>query len=99
VLARNSSSFESGVNRTREGTYETEIKIPANANGRFSLYAAIASGNIIMGYPELAGISSGGTVDVMETQPSNPTFFDLFSLVILSVFLAGILIFVLKRRR
>lgn len=99
VLARNSSSFESGVNRTGEGEYEAEIKIPASANGRFSLYAAIASDNIIMGYPELAGISSGGTVDVMETPPSNLTFFVLFSLVIVSVFLAGILIFVLKRRK
>ncbi len=75
VLARNSSSIESAVNRTREGEYETGINIPASAYGRYSLYAAIASGNMILGYPELIGISGGSTINITEipTLAANPT--------------------------
>lgn len=97
ILARNSSSLESSANRTGESLYEAEIKLPNSTNGRFSLYAALASGNMILGSPELVGVSSGGTIDVVEMSPESPGI--SFLLVIISLLSAGILIIVSRRKR
>jgi hypothetical protein len=99
VLSRNSSSLESVVNRTQEGLYETEIKIPFSASGRFSLYAAIVSDNMVLGYPELMGVSSGGAINVTEIPPSPPSKSVDYSLTITFIFLAGLLILVYKKVR
>lgn len=100
VLARNSSSIESVVNRTGEGEYEAEINIPVSAYGVFSLYAAIASDKMIMGYPELIGVASGGTINVTNiTQlPISSTSLS-FSMVIALVFIALLLIVAFKKVR
>lgn len=101
VLARNSSSIEYVVNRTGEGEYEAEINIPASAYGRFSLYTAIASDNMILGYPELIGVASGGTINVTNiTQPvAHSTSINIFLLVIISIFIAILLIVSFKKMR
>ncbi len=101
VLVRNSSSIESAVNRTGEGEYEAGINIPVSAYGVFSLYAAITSDNMIMGYPELISVASGGTMNVTNiTQPVGSSTYSLsFSLVIAVVFIAILLIVVFKKVR
>ncbi len=93
ILARNSSSLESSANRTGEGLYEAEIKLPNSTNGRFSLYAALASGNMILGSPELIGVSSGGTINVAETPPTPQASGFSVSLVIVSLLFIVIIIF------
>jgi hypothetical protein len=99
MLAQNSSSIESGVNRTREGEYEAGMNIPASAYGRFSLYATIASDNMILGYPELLGVSSGGIINVTYiTEPVVSSTYSLsFSMVIAFVFIAFLLFVVFKK--
>jgi len=101
VLVRNSSSIESLVNRTKEGEYVAEINIPAGAYGIFSLYAAITSNNMILGYPELIGAASGGTINVTNiTQLAvSSTYSPSFSTVIAVVFIAVLLIVVFKKLR
>lgn len=101
VLAQNSSSIESAVNRTGEGEYEAGINIPVSADGRFSLYAAIASDNMILGYPELIGVASGGTINVTNiTQPVGSSTYSLsFSMVIAFVFIALLLFVAFKKIR
>ncbi|MGB8217117.1 MAG: hypothetical protein WCE94_07430 [Candidatus Methanoperedens sp.] len=99
ILARNSSSLESSGNRTQEGLYEADIKLPNSANGTFSLYAALESGNIIMGSPELIGVSSGGTINVVEIPPMPQAPGFSFSLVIVSLLFIGILIIIFKKIR
>jgi hypothetical protein len=99
VLSRNSSSLEYSVNRTGEGLYETEIMIPASANGSFSLYAAIETDNIIMGYPELLGVSGGGTINVKNPLTIDHKASDVsFPLVIVSVFLIALLVLIILKR-
>ncbi len=99
VLSRNSSSFESAVNRTRESLYETEIIIPASANGSFSLYAVMATDNVIMGYPELVGVSDGGTINVKNPLAIDSKASDIsFPLVIISVFLIALLVLLILKR-
>ncbi len=101
VLSRNSSSLEYSVNRTHEGLYETEMKIPFSAYGSFSLYGTIVSDNTVLGYPELMGISSGGTINVTDipTPETHSKSVDYFSLTIMFLFLTGLLILVFKRVR
>ncbi|VVB84828.1 Uncharacterised protein [uncultured archaeon] len=98
VLVKNSSSLESSANRTQDGIYDTNIKIPESAYGRFSLYAAIASDNIILGYPELMGISGGGTINVTESLPQAPAS-GYMMIVAAFLFLIGILFLVLNKIR
>ena len=96
VFATNRSSLESIVKRTQESLYETEIKIPFSASGRFSLYAAIESDNTTKGYPELLGASNNVTINVTDTpRPVAVPSFD-FSLAFISVFLTGLLIMAFK---
>ncbi len=101
VLVRNSSSIESTANRTNMGEYEAKVGIPSSAYGEFSLYASIPSGNMILGYPELIGISSGGTINVTEiptsTASSNPVY--SVTLIIIFLFFVGLVIMVIKKRR
>ncbi|MCZ7400005.1 MAG: hypothetical protein O8C62_10095 [Candidatus Methanoperedens sp.] len=99
IIARNSSSLESSANRTQEGLYEADIKLPSSTNGRFSLYAALASGNMIMGSPELIGVSSGGTINVVEIPPTPQASGFSFSLVIVSLLFIGILIIIFRKIR
>jgi hypothetical protein len=101
VLARNSSSIESAVNRTREGEYEAGINIPVSAYGRFSLYAAISSENMILGYPELISVAGGGTINVTNiTRPADSsTSIGSFSMVVALVFIAILLIVMIKKVR
>jgi hypothetical protein len=99
MLAKNSSSLESSVNRTQEGLYEADIKLPDSSNGRFSLYAALESGNMILGFPELIGVSSGGTINVVKipTTPQASGF--SVSLAIVSLLFIGILIIIFRKIR
>ncbi len=101
VLVRNSSSIESTANRTKKGEYEAEIGIPSSAHGVFSLYAAISSDNMILGYPELIGVSSGGFINVTETPTPMASSSPVVSvpLIIIFIFFVGLLIMVLKKVR
>ncbi len=99
VLAKNSSSLESSANRTQNDIYETDIKIPESANGSFSLYAAIVSDNIILGYPELMGISGGGTIKVTEPPSQAPATAGDFLPAVTILFLIGVLFLVFKKIR
>ncbi|HLB69884.1 MAG TPA: hypothetical protein VJJ51_02445 [Candidatus Methanoperedens sp.] len=93
VLAKNSSSLEYAVNRTREGLYETEIKIPSSASGRFSLYAAMESEKTAQGYPELLGVSNCVIINITDSPRSAvpSTSFVHISMVIISVFFATLI--------
>ncbi len=99
VLVRNSSSIESTANRTNMGEYEAEIRIPSSAYGEFSLYASIPSGNTVLGYPELIGISSGGTVNVTEIPTSTASSNPVYSVILIIIFISfvGLVIMVKKR--
>jgi hypothetical protein len=99
VLAKDSSSLEYTVNRTQEGLYETEIKIPSSAHGRFSLYAALVSDNKFLGNYEFMGVSNAGTINVTDILPAPPKSGDYFPLTILLAFLAGFLLFLFRRGR
>ncbi|MCZ7355590.1 MAG: hypothetical protein O8C66_07400 [Candidatus Methanoperedens sp.] len=99
VLAKDSSSLEYPVNRTHEGSYETEIKLPMSAYGRFSLYGAIVSENKVMGTDEFMGISNAGTINITDIPQSGlPSKSGDYSLLtILFVFLAGLLLLVFRK--
>ncbi|SNQ61080.1 exported hypothetical protein [Candidatus Methanoperedens nitroreducens] len=99
VLVKNSSSLESSANRTQDGIYETDINIPESAYSRFSLYAAIASDNIILGYPELIGISGEGTINVTELSPQAPTAAGYILPAVAFLFLTGVIFLVLRKIR
>lgn len=99
VLAKDSSSLEYPVNRTREGSYETEINVPYSAHGRFSLYAAIVSDNKFLGNYEFMGVSNAVTINATDILPAPSKSGDYFPLTILFVFLAGLLIFMFRRGR
>ncbi len=99
VLAKNSSSLESSANRTQNDIYETDIKIPESAYGSFSLYAATASDNIILGYPELMGISGGGTINVTEFPPQAPAASGYILPAAAFLFFVGVLFLVFKKIR
>lgn len=71
IFAQNSSTLESLVNKTLDGNYETDVYIPISAYGSFNLYAAVESGNMILGYPELVGVSEGRKINVTQI-PSEP---------------------------
>ena len=76
------------------------MQIPASAYGNFSLYAALVSDKIVLGYPELIGISSGGTITVSRTVENVPDDEPGTSRVIIAAFfLVGILLIVYKRLR
>jgi hypothetical protein len=66
VFAQESRSLEFPVNRTSSGQYEADIIIPSSANGRFSSYAAMTSGKIVLGYPEIVGVSNGGILEIID---------------------------------
>ncbi len=100
VLVRNSSSIESIANRTNMGEYEAEVGIPSGAHGEFSLYASIPSGNKTLGYPDLIGISSGGTINVTEIPTSTAILNPIGSvtMIIIFIFFVALVIMVIKKR-
>lgn len=71
VFTQGSSNLEFPVNRTSNGHYEVDIKIPLSASGNFSLYAAMSSGKTILGYPEFASAVNGGFLEVTDAKESS----------------------------
>lgn len=66
VFAQESRSLEYLLNRTTAGKYEADIKIPSSAKGNFSSYAAMTSEKIVLGYPEIAGLSNGNGLEIID---------------------------------
>ncbi|MCL7413551.1 MAG: hypothetical protein M8353_08055 [ANME-2 cluster archaeon] len=64
VLFQGSSSFNFTATPISTGVYEADIVMPS-ISGRYSLYGAIATGNITLGFPEVVGIVDGGNIDVI----------------------------------
>jgi hypothetical protein len=101
VLTQGSRCLEFPVNRTSKGHYETDITIPESAHGSFSSYAAIASGKMKMGYPELIAIAKGGVIEVTDLTDLPRESGDSSSSmwIIASFFFAVLFIHLLKRIR
>lgn len=98
ILAQNSSTLESTVNKTGEGYYETDLYIPISAYGVFNLYAAAESGKEILGYPELVGVSEGSEINVTNTL--SPILGIHFIPIIVSIFfIVSAILLVNKKRR
>ena len=68
VLSQGSTSFEGVATPIGTGKYEASIKIPVIASGTFSLYCAVTTDRIILGYPGIIGAASYGTVDVVSSE-------------------------------
>ena len=72
VLSQGSTLFEGVATPTGTGKYEASIKIPVIASGSFSLYCAVTTDRVILGYPEIIGAASYGTVDVVPSEAALP---------------------------
>lgn len=99
VLVKNSTSLETAANRTGLGSYEAKIMIPGSAYGNFSLYAAMISDNIVMGYPEFTGISSGGNIFITQNPLLASDEPETSRILIVTLLFIGILLIVFKRLR
>ncbi|MEA1944999.1 MAG: hypothetical protein U9N07_06690 [Euryarchaeota archaeon] len=74
VLSQGSTLFEGVATLNGAGEYEADINIPAIASGSFSLYCAVTTDRMILGYPEIIGAASYGTVDVIPPEEVSPTY-------------------------
>lgn len=64
VLFQGSSDFQFNATPVSTGVYKADIVMPS-ISGRYSLYGAIATDNITLGFPEVVGIVDGGPIDVL----------------------------------
>ena len=73
VLSQGSTLFEEVATPVDAGRYEADIEIPVIASGSFSLYCAVTTDQVILGYPEIIGAASYGAVNVAssETTPTS----------------------------
>ena len=73
VLTQGSTLFEEMATPDGAGEYEAGINVPAIASGSFSLYCAVTTDRMILGYPEIIGAASYGTIDVVPPEDVSPT--------------------------
>ena len=99
VFSRNSSSLVSVARRTGESLYETEIKIPFSASGKFSLYAALESDNVTESSQELLGASNNVIINVTGNPNTDTTPSFEFSQALMSLVAIGLLIILSGRER
>ena len=97
VLSQGSTSFEGVATPIGTGKYEASINVPVIASGSFSLYCVVTTDRVILGYSEIIGAASYGTVEVVSSEAAPPastsaattyppwTVYGLFAAVLLLV--------------
>lgn len=99
VLAKKSSSLEYETERAAEGIFRTDIKIPYSASGNFSLYSAVISEDkLVMGYPELIGVSGDTIIEVRYPVDESKKEVDPVQILVFIVLLSAFIIIISKKR-